>query len=176
MIATKSVMQPYFLNKSVYTGTFKSLLKQNTSISRTPIKQYTSVWNPSIRQYTKVATPYVNASERARVNMTLFSKDNCQLCDKALYVLDEIYLKKPEYKEMVGLEIIDINNPLNKEWWDKYCFDVPVLHISEVNTNKGINDSAIEDTEVGDTGANNVTKIFHKLDENDVITKINRLI
>ncbi|KAL6949829.1 hypothetical protein ACO0QE_000491 [Hanseniaspora vineae] len=174
MIATKSVIQPYSLTKSMYTALWKTTAKQSTNLH-----------TQSIKQYSKLAKPYISANQQAKVSMTLFSKDNCQLCDKALYILDEIYAKKPEYKEIVNLEIIDINNPLNKEWWDKYCFDVPVLHISEANTSEAsISDSISESSTSKESNSNNkenssdvdITKIFHKLDENDVISKINRLI
>jgi len=122
------------------------------------------------RTLTKLSTPYTlesssNTSGKTpvRVELTLFSKDNCQLCDKAMYVLEEVYGSKPEYRTQVSLSKVDINNPLNKEWWDKYCFDVPVLHVvsSSVSTS-------------GTPSNVGLQKIFHKLDEQDVIEKIEK--
>lgn len=84
----------------------------------------------------------------AHVNLTLFSKANCGLCDKAKGVLSQVLAEKP-YAD-IGVKIIDIDEPQNKEWWTKYCLDVPVLHI-ENTKNLG-----------------SLSKIFHKLDVDQV--------
>ncbi|CCE62813.1 hypothetical protein TPHA_0D01730 [Tetrapisispora phaffii CBS 4417] len=82
------------------------------------------------------------------VRLTLFSKANCGLCTKAKTVLSSV-LEEDKYKDKVQLNLIDIDSPNNKEWWDKYCFDIPVLHI--------------ENNKSGE-----ISKIFHKMTESEV--------
>lgn len=49
---------------------------------------------------------------------------------------------------------VDIDDPKNKEWWEKYCFDIPVLHLEDR------------------TRKDSLLKVFHRLDEKEVIGKI----
>lgn len=59
--------------------------------------------------------------------LTLFTKNDCGLCTTAKSRLLEVQKKRTvEYRE------VDIMSPENKEWMDKYAFDVPVLHVSRV--------------------------------------------
>ncbi|QLQ80991.1 hypothetical protein HG537_0E03460 [Torulaspora globosa] len=89
------------------------------------------------------------------LKLTLFSKDNCGLCDKAKDVMSHVLKSNQEFKQKAVYTIVDINDPANKDWWEKYCFDIPVLHIED-STREG-----------------SLVKIFHRLDENDVMNKIN---
>ncbi|KAH3899166.1 Mgp12p SCDLUD_004595 [Saccharomycodes ludwigii] len=89
-----------------------------------------------------------------RIKLTLFVKENCGLCEKAKYNLEQLYSKDKEISKL-PLELVDINLPLNNKWWDKYSFDIPVLHIE--NTEK----------------PENLAKIFHVIEENDVVDKVN---
>ncbi|CUS23710.1 LAQU0S11e02520g1_1 [Lachancea quebecensis] len=84
----------------------------------------------------------------AHVNLTLFSKANCGLCDKAKSVLSQVLTEKP-YAD-VKVKVVDIDEPQNKDWWTKYCLDVPVLHIENTKS------------------PGSISKIFHKLDPNTV--------
>lgn len=69
--------------------------------------------------------------EASRLNrqiaLTFFTKEKCQLCKNARQVLDsalhQIGPKKPV------LKIVDIMKLENSEAFEKYCFDVPVLHV-----------------------------------------------
>lgn len=89
--------------------------------------------------------------------MTLFSKNNCGLCDKAKSVMNEVLQKNQSLRAKADYKIVDIDDPANKEWWNKYCFDIPVLHI--------------EDT----TKQDSLVKLFHRLDEAEVAEKIDSL-
>lgn len=89
----------------------------------------------------------------SNLKLTLFSKDNCGLCITAKTVMTQI-LKKPDYKEL-QFEIKDINDSKNSEWWDAYCFDVPVLHVENLTTKESL-------------------KIFHRLDEYQVTETIKK--
>lgn len=57
----------------------------------------------------------------------------------------------------IDYSVIKIDDPKNQEWWEKYCFDVPVLHI-ENPAREG-----------------SLTKVFHRLQEKDVLDKIKDL-
>lgn len=91
----------------------------------------------------------------ADIKLSLFSKDQCGLCDNAKFVMEKV-TSLDEFKK-IHYETVDINKTENKEWWDKYCFDIPVLHIE----NKNKQDSLI--------------KVFHRLNEEDIIDKIKKL-
>lgn len=59
--------------------------------------------------------------------LTLFTKSDCSLCDTAKARLAEVQKRRTvEYKE------VDIMHEDNKKWFNAYCFDVPVLHVSRV--------------------------------------------
>lgn len=85
----------------------------------------------------------------ANVKLTLFSKQQCGLCDTAKSVMDQV-VQQPKYRSC-KYEIVDIMDPDNKEWYDKYCFDVPVLHVQNAETE-----------------TLNVEKLFHRFDEKKV--------
>lgn len=59
-----------------------------------------------------------------------------------------------DFSDSVTYSIVKIDDPKNKEWWEKYCFDIPVLHIEDAFKKDSL------------------LKIFHRLDENDVADKI----
>ncbi|SCU87962.1 LADA_0E07316g1_1 [Lachancea dasiensis] len=92
----------------------------------------------------------------SKVQLTLFSKHNCGLCDKAKVVLDQVANDKSEFKD-IAINIVDIDLPQNKEWWNRYCMDVPVLHVENAQQPESL------------------SKIFHKLDRLQVEAKIKEL-
>eukprot|EP00322_Chrysochromulina_rotalis_P018132 CAMPEP_0115854842 /NCGR_PEP_ID=MMETSP0287-20121206/14234_1 /TAXON_ID=412157 /ORGANISM="Chrysochromulina rotalis, Strain UIO044" /LENGTH=153 /DNA_ID=CAMNT_0003308975 /DNA_START=16 /DNA_END=477 /DNA_ORIENTATION=+ len=55
----------------------------------------------------------------------LFTKAGCTLCDVAKEILVGASSEQPH-----SLEAIDITDPEHAEWWDKYKYDIPVLHIN----------------------------------------------
>ena len=59
--------------------------------------------------------------------LTLFTRANCSLCETAKSRLAEIRDKRTlEYKE------VDVMADGQKQWKDRYEYDVPVLHIERV--------------------------------------------
>jgi hypothetical protein len=55
----------------------------------------------------------------------LFTKEGCTLCDKVKDVLLELRPIQPH-----SLEQIDITDPNHEMWYEKYKYDIPVLHVS----------------------------------------------
>ena len=54
----------------------------------------------------------------------LFTKANCPLCDDAKAVLRQCSADIPH-----SLVAVDITDSENQVWWERYKFDIPVLHI-----------------------------------------------
>jgi len=53
--------------------------------------------------------------------LTLYTKVDCSLCDEALEKLQHL-------KNRFHLEEVDILLPENKQWHQKYRYDIPVFH------------------------------------------------
>jgi hypothetical protein len=51
----------------------------------------------------------------------------CTLCDKAKDVLIQVQKNHPH-----SLRQVDITDPEHQEWWDRYKYDIPVLHLNGV--------------------------------------------
>lgn len=87
---------------------------------------------------------YVNCDDQERTSVTgmvyeagdnshsdvypavqLYTKEGCTLCDKAKDVLVLLREEQPH-----SLEAIDITDPDKTEFFDKYKWDIPVLHIN----------------------------------------------
>jgi thiol-disulfide isomerase/thioredoxin len=56
----------------------------------------------------------------------LFTKEGCTLCDKVKEVLVEM---RDEYPH--SLEQVDITDDGNEDWFSKYKYDIPVLHMGD---------------------------------------------
>ena len=56
--------------------------------------------------------------------MKLFTKAGCTLCDAA-----KEKLAQAAEVESHTLEAVDITDPDNLDWWGKYKYDIPVLHV-----------------------------------------------
>jgi glutaredoxin len=65
--------------------------------------------------------------------LTLFGKEGCGLCDKAKQVMLDIR-DSEETPNTMEFQYVDISDVMNTQWWDKYCFDVPVLHIDNLDS------------------------------------------
>ena len=65
---------------------------------------------------------YTASAERPTVQ--LFTKAGCTLCDVAKGVLADAAIARPH-----TLEAVDITDTEHAEWWDRYKYDIPVLHI-----------------------------------------------
>lgn len=60
------------------------------------------------------------------------------LCTNAKGIL-ETTLKLPSLQDQkINLNTIDIMKPENQEWYDKYCYDVPVLHVDRQGQKKPV--------------------------------------
>ncbi|CAK9437889.1 uncharacterized protein LODBEIA_P22670 [Lodderomyces beijingensis] len=73
-----------------------------------------------------------STSSTSATTLTFFTRQGCKLCSDAKDVLDNSLQKSssllsPNFR--LDLRIIDIDEPANQEWFDKYCYDVPVLHV-----------------------------------------------
>ncbi|EXJ86046.1 hypothetical protein A1O1_06415 [Capronia coronata CBS 617.96] len=78
------------------------------------------------------------ALRAARVQLTLFTRANCGLCDVAKSRIVEVQNRRPvNYRE------IDIMSPGHEKWRDVYDFDVPVLHVDKVAGGKEAGESGL---------------------------------
>jgi glutaredoxin len=57
--------------------------------------------------------------------VTLFTKEGCTLCDKVKDVLKDLREEIPH-----SLDQVDITDDDHKEWFDKYKYDIPILHVN----------------------------------------------
>lgn len=57
----------------------------------------------------------------------LFTKQGCTLCDKVKDVLESVREDHPH-----SLYAVDITDDDKQEWFSKYKYDIPVLHINDV--------------------------------------------
>ncbi|XP_034323005.2 glutaredoxin-like protein C5orf63 homolog [Magallana gigas] len=85
----------------------RSLLRVNALLSNLPLR----------------VTQFAAFGSRKLPVLTLYTKEDCSLCDKALEVL------KP-YNHQFELETVDISLPENKEWYKNYRYDIPVFHLN----------------------------------------------
>lgn len=71
----------------------------------------------------------IRISRRYQTTLTFFTKDTCMLCTNAKNILHET-LQQPELENTpIELKTIDIMKEENAQWFDVYCYDVPVLHV-----------------------------------------------
>lgn len=59
--------------------------------------------------------------------VSLFTKAGCTLCDEARVILESCRKTCPH-----SLELVDITDADKREWWERYKYDIPVLHIDGV--------------------------------------------
>jgi thiol-disulfide isomerase/thioredoxin len=59
------------------------------------------------------------------VVVKLFTKEGCTLCDKVKDVLSSVRENHPH-----TLLAVDITDAEHNEWWQKYKYDIPVLHLN----------------------------------------------
>ena len=71
-------------------------------------------------------TGVVYSADADRPTVQLFTKAGCTLCDVAKGVLASASAESPH-----TLEAIDITDADKAEWWDKYKYDIPVLHVGD---------------------------------------------
>ena len=69
-------------------------------------------------------TGVVYSASAERPTVQLFTKAGCTLCDVAKGVLADATIARPH-----TLEAVDITDVDHAQWWDRYKYDIPVLHI-----------------------------------------------
>lgn len=79
---------------------------------------------------------FVNTHIARQISLTFFTKDTCQLCKNASAILHKT-LESEEFGA-VKLTTIDIMKPENSAAFDKYCYDVPVLHVDRPEQKKPV--------------------------------------
>lgn len=72
------------------------------------------------------------------ISLTLFTKDDCSLCTEAKSVIDKAIKDPSLNNQKIMLNLVDIMEDKNSNWYDAYCYDVPVLHIDKPNNEKPI--------------------------------------
>lgn len=92
----------------------KALLRRNEYSSSTPLQLATSV----------SGTLYKSDKEDSPI-IKLFTKAGCTLCDKVQDVLREIRDDHPH-----SLVAVDITDADQQPYFDKYKYDIPVLHLN----------------------------------------------
>jgi glutaredoxin len=73
-----------------------------------------------------VTGPIYTASEEGAPTIRLFTKEGCTLCDKVKDTLNSVRADVPH--SLVAVDITDKEHAL---WYDKYKWDIPVLHVGD---------------------------------------------
>ncbi|KAJ3409606.1 hypothetical protein HDU80_011232 [Chytriomyces hyalinus] len=68
----------------------------------------------------------MSTNSSQRIDLTLYSRKFCGLCDHAR---DNILSLQSDYQ--FNFAVKDIDAKENKEWKEKYNYEVPVLHIND---------------------------------------------
>ena len=55
----------------------------------------------------------------------LFTKEGCTLCHKVRDVLQQVKEEHPH-----SLELVDITDTDKTDYWDRYKYDIPVVHVN----------------------------------------------
>lgn len=79
---------------------------------------------PCLRQ--SVTGEIYVASDADAPVVKLFTREGCTLCDKVKDVLQKCAADEPH-----TLLAVDITDADKREWWSKYKYDIPVLHIND---------------------------------------------
>jgi thiol-disulfide isomerase/thioredoxin len=86
-----------------------------------------------------------SSSSSSKVVVTLYTKEGCTLCDKVKDVLQEIRQEGENDSESEqfahSLRQIDITDDDQQDSYDRYKYDIPVLHIGYTNGDNDENDS-----------------------------------
>lgn len=71
------------------------------------------------------------SSTVSKTHLKFFSKPDCMLCHEARTVLDNALdeIDPKMLQNISAIQEIDITSPNNKQWFDCYRYDIPVLHV-----------------------------------------------
>ncbi|KAF7999175.1 hypothetical protein HF325_006707 [Metschnikowia pulcherrima] len=86
--------------------------------------------------FSKSVRKFGTSALSRQVSLTFFTKDTCQLCKNAAGILHKT-LQDEQFKN-INLATIDIMKPENSSAFDKYCYDVPVLHVDRPGQKKPV--------------------------------------
>lgn len=102
---------------------------------------------PTIGMTSVTGTVYSGPQDRPIV--TLFTREGCTLCDKAKDVLKTAAADSPH-----TLKAVDITDEEHRDWFDRYQYDIPVLHINGIYWAKHriSTDAALEALAAADRG------------------------
>lgn len=59
------------------------------------------------------------------MRLTFFTKDECELCDAAWFVIKKVIANRP-----IEIDTVDINAPDSAAWNALYREHIPVLHLN----------------------------------------------
>jgi hypothetical protein len=103
-----------------------------------------------------------NNDNNTIVVVTLYTKEGCTLCDKVKDVLKN-QISQDDYPH--SLKQIDITDTNQIESYDRYKYDIPVLHIGyENNNNNSLDNDNDNNNENSDHNDNSVYWTKHRLD------------
>ena len=93
---------------------------------------------------------YEDPTPEAAPKVTLFTKEGCTLCDKVKDVLSQVREMHPH-----SLSQVDITDDVHTDWFDKYKYDIPVLHVNGMYWTKHrlTEEEAVEGLEAAQTGS-----------------------
>eukprot|EP00527_Entomoneis_sp_CCMP2396_P007825 CAMPEP_0198146768 /NCGR_PEP_ID=MMETSP1443-20131203/31320_1 /TAXON_ID=186043 /ORGANISM="Entomoneis sp., Strain CCMP2396" /LENGTH=162 /DNA_ID=CAMNT_0043810841 /DNA_START=39 /DNA_END=527 /DNA_ORIENTATION=+ len=77
------------------------------------------------RHFASVTGSVYKDEENSAPSVVLFTKEGCTLCDKVKDVLASVRDQQPH-----SLDQVDITDKDNREWFQKYKYDIPVLHLN----------------------------------------------
>jgi len=72
-----------------------------------------------------VGGPIWGADDAGAPVVSLYTKEGCTLCDEAVAVLSGLRPQAPH-----SLVAVDITDAENKAWFERYKYDIPVLHVN----------------------------------------------
>jgi glutaredoxin len=78
-----------------------------------------------VRLFASVTGPIYTSLE-CDPTIRLFTKEGCTLCDKVKDTLQSLREELPH-----SLEAVDITDLGHEDWYEKYKYDIPVLHVGD---------------------------------------------
>ena len=107
------------------------LLASSAIVLRSPLRppplRCTLALSASAGEGGSVTGIIYDAQTAGSPTVSLFTKEGCTLCDKAVEVLRQAAETQPH-----TLRAVDITDAEHEQWWGRYKYDIPVLHIDDV--------------------------------------------
>lgn len=120
------LLLPLLLNSLIFTAMRSGALAFTLRSSRAThsiLSNARSVYLPP--RGASVSGTVYEADAKEAPTITLFTKEGCTLCDKVKDVLVDVRESYPH-----SLQQIDITDEQHSDWFDKYKYDIPVLHVN----------------------------------------------